>query len=208
MPFALPPCSRRSGAGLRTAPNEAKAAPGQPAPAPAPPKAPAPPARRVPNVAHAQAVLAQAELNLSYTKIYASVSGTVANRTVQVGDFVQPGQALFSAAPNQVYVIANFKETQLTHMRVGQKVDITVDALPNLKLHGYINSFQRGTGSYFALLPPENATGNFVKVVQRVPVKIILDGTDPQAHMLAPGMSVEATVITHKPPFWLTRFID
>ena len=160
------------------------------------------------NVAHAQAVLAQAELNLSYTKIYAPVSGTVANRTVQVGNFVQPGQTLFSAVPDQVYVIANFKETQLTDMRVGQKVDITVDAFPGLKLHGVVNSFQRGTGSYFALLPPENATGNFVKVVQRVPVKILLDGSDRQARMLAPGMSVEATVITHKPPFWLAPFVE
>ena len=160
------------------------------------------------NVAHAQAALAQAELNLSYTKIYAPVSGTVANRTVQVGNYVQPGQTLFSAVPDQVYVIANFKETQLSDMRVGQKVDITVDAFPGLKLYGTINSFQRGTGSYFALLPPENATGNFVKVVQRVPVKILLDGSDRQARMLAPGMSVEATVITHKPPFWLAPFVE
>jgi membrane fusion protein, multidrug efflux system len=160
------------------------------------------------NVAHAQAVLAKALLNLSYTKIYAPVSGTVANRTVQVGNYVEPGQALFSAVPNHVYIIANFKETQLTNMRVGQPVDIRVDAFPNLKLRGYVNSFQRGTGSYFALLPPENATGNFVKVVQRVPVKILLDGRDPDAHMIAPGMSVEATVITHAPPAWLAPFVD
>jgi membrane fusion protein (multidrug efflux system) len=160
------------------------------------------------NVAHAQAMLAQAELNLSYTKIYAPVSGTVANRTVQVGNYVQPGQTLFSVVPDQVYVIANFKETQLAHMRVGQKVDIAVDAFPDLKLHGHVDSFQRGTGSYFALLPPENATGNFVKVTQRVPVKILLDGTDPQARMLAPGMSVEATVTTHAPPFWLAPFVE
>src|SRR6202044_1096992 len=113
-----------------------------------------------------------------------------------------------SAVPNQVYVIANFKETQLTHMRVGQPVDITVDAFPDLKLRGYINSFQRGTGSYFALLPPENATGNFVKVVQRVPVKILVDGSDPHARMLAPGMSVEATVTTHAPPRWLAPFVE
>ncbi len=162
----------------------------------------------VANVAHAQAALAQAVLNLSYTKIYAPVSGTVANRSVQVGNYVQPGQTLFSAVPDQVYVIAIFKETQLAHMRVGQKVELRVDAFPNLKLHGVVNSFQRGTGSYFALLPPENATGNFVKVVQRVPVKILLDGTNRQARMLAPGMSVEATVITHKPPCWLAPFVE
>lgn len=144
------------------------------------------------SVAAAQAALAQAGLNLGYTKIFAPVSGTVANRTVQVGDYVQPGQALFSAVPNEVYVIANFKETQLAGMRAGQRVSIHVDAFPGITLHGHVDSFQRGTGAYFALLPPENATGNFVKIIQRVPVKILLDGTIPQG--LAPGMSVEASV--------------
>jgi membrane fusion protein, multidrug efflux system len=126
-------------------------------------------------IATQSAVLAQARLNLSYTKIYAEVSGTVANRTVQVGNYVQPGQLLFSAVPNRVYVIANFKEDQLTQMKVGQKVIVRVDAFPGRRLHAHIDSLQRGTGSYFALLPPENATGNFVKVVQRVPVKIVFD---------------------------------
>jgi membrane fusion protein, multidrug efflux system len=159
-------------------------------------------------VAHAVAILAQATLNLSYTKIYAPVSGTVTNRTVQVGNFVQPGQTLFSAVPNEVYVVANFKETQLTQMRAGQPVSISVDAFPGPTLRGHINSFQHGTGSYFALLPPENATGNFVKVVQRVPVKILLDNADPRTHLIAPGMSVEATVTIKAPPTWLRPYVE
>jgi membrane fusion protein (multidrug efflux system) len=153
------------------------------------------------------AALAQARLNLSYTKISAVADGTVANRTVQVGDFVQPGQTLFSAVPTETYIIANFKETQLARMRVGQSVSVRVDALSGEKLHGHIDSFQRGTGSNFALLPPENATGNFVKIVQRVPVKIILDGPAEALHMISPGMSVEATVTLASPPNWLTPFL-
>ena len=155
------------------------------------------------NAAQAQAALAQARLNLSYTKIYAPTSGTVASRSVQVGNFVQPGQTLFSAVPNEIYVIANFKETQLTRMQVGQPVAIDVDAFPNHTLHGHIDSFQRGTGSNFALLPPENATGNFVKIVQRVPVKILLTGADQDLRLLGPGMSVETTVTVRTPPRWL-----
>ena len=156
------------------------------------------------NAAQSQAALDQANLNLSYTKIYATSAGTVASRSVQVGNFVQPGQTLFSAVPNDVYVIANFKETQLTRMQAGQPVSIDVDAFPNHTLHGHIDSFQRGTGSNFALLPPENATGNFVKIVQRVPVKILLDHADQDPRLLGPGMSVEATVTVRTPPHWLT----
>jgi membrane fusion protein (multidrug efflux system) len=154
-----------------------------------------------------QAALAQARLNLSYTKISAVADGSVANRTVQVGDFVQPGQTLFSAVPNATYIIANFKETQLAHMRVGQPVSIRVDAFSGEHLHGHIDSFQRGTGSNFALLPPENATGNFVKVVQRVPVKIVLDGPAEALRMISPGMSVEPTVTLTPPPGWLAPFL-
>ena len=156
------------------------------------------------NAAQSQAALDQANLNPSYTKIYATSAGTVASRSVQVGNFVQPGQTLFSAVPNDVYVIANFKETQLTRMQAGQPVSIDVDAFPNHTLHGHIDSFQRGTGSNFALLPPENATGNFVKIVQRVPVKILLDHADQDPRLLGPGMSVEATVTVRTPPHWLT----
>jgi membrane fusion protein (multidrug efflux system) len=156
------------------------------------------------NVVRAQAALDQAKLNLSYTKIYATTAGTVARRNVQLGDFVQPGQTLFSAVPNQIYAIANFKETQLTHMRAGQPVTINVDAFPDHVLHGHVDSFQRGTGSNFALLPPENATGNFVKVVQRVPVKVLIDDSDGiPAGMIGPGMSVEATATIRTPPRWL-----
>ncbi|WP_158926689.1 HlyD family secretion protein [Acidisphaera sp. S103] len=159
------------------------------------------------NTTQAQAALAQAKLNLSYTKIYAPSAGTVASRSAQVGNFVQPGQTLFSAVPNEIFVIANFKETQLTRMRVGQPVSISVDAFPDRTLHGHIDSFQRGTGSNFALLPPENATGNFVKIVQRVPVKILLDGAEHDPGLLGPGMSVEATVTVRTPPIWLTWFL-
>jgi len=155
------------------------------------------------NVAQAQAALDQAKLNLSYTKIYATAAGTVASRSVQVGNFVQPGQTLFAAVPDEVYVIANFKETQLARMQVGQPVAIDVDAFRMHTLHGHIDSFQRGTGSNFALLPPENATGNFVKIVQRVPVKILLDDARQDPRLLGPGMSVEATVTVRKPPRWL-----
>jgi membrane fusion protein, multidrug efflux system len=153
------------------------------------------------------AALAQARLNLSYTKISAIADGTVANRTVQVGDFVQPGQTLLSAVPNQTYIIANFKETQLAHMRVGQSVSVRVDAFSGEALHGHVDSFQRGTGSNFALLPPENATGNFVKVVQRIPVKIVLDGPAEALRMISPGMSVEATVTLTPPRAWLAPFL-
>ncbi|WP_157817346.1 HlyD family secretion protein [Bradyrhizobium sp. SK17] len=155
------------------------------------------------NIARAQAALDQAKLNLSYTKIYAPTAGTVASRSVQVGDFVQPGQNLFFAVPKRIYIFANYKETQLTHMRVGQPVSISVDAFPNHTLHGHIESFQRGTGSNFALLPPENATGNFVKIVQRVPVKIVIDDFDNIPGRLGPGMSVETTVTIRPPPRWL-----
>ena len=154
-------------------------------------------------IARQQAALAQARLNLSYTKIDAPMDGTVANRTVQVGNFVQPGQTLFSAVPTEVYVVANFKETQLGHMRAGQPVRIRVDAFPDRRIGGHIDSFQRGTGSNFALLPPENATGNFVKVVQRVPVKIVLDNPAAALRGIAPGMSVEPTVTIARPPLWL-----
>jgi membrane fusion protein (multidrug efflux system) len=158
------------------------------------------------NVAVAEAGLAKAKLNLSYTRIYADISGTVANRTVQVGNFVQPGQTLLAAVPKDVYIIANYKETQLTHIKPGQPVSITVDAFPGLRLHGHVDSIQRGTGSNFALLPPENATGNFVKIVQRVPVKIVLDQTQQNKAFLAPGMSVETDVTIDRPPFGCHEF--
>jgi membrane fusion protein (multidrug efflux system) len=146
------------------------------------------------SVAQAQAALDQARLNLSYTKIAAAVSGTIANKTVEVGNYVQPGQTLFAIVPVAPYVIANFKETQLERIHSGQTVTVRVDAYPHLKLKGHVDSLQRGTGSVFALLPPENATGNFVKVVQRVPVKIVFDDPGEATKWISPGMSVETQV--------------
>lgn len=141
-------------------------------------------------IAQSRAQSAQAALNLSYTKIYAPFDGTVANRTVQTGNYVEPGQSLFAAVPNHLYVVANFKETQLRRVHSGTPVTVSVDALGGKKLHGVVDSVQQGTGSNFALLPPENATGNFVKVVQRVPVKILINENENTHEILAPGMSV------------------
>jgi len=146
------------------------------------------------DVARKMAAVDQARLNLSYTRITADFDGTVANRIVRAGAYVQPGQALLSEVPLRTYVIANYKETQVGRMRVGQAVTIRVDALSGLRLRGHIESFQRGTGSRFALLPPENATGNFVKVVQRIPVKIVFDEPPERLREIAPGMSVETDV--------------
>jgi membrane fusion protein (multidrug efflux system) len=146
------------------------------------------------SVAQAQAALEQAQLNLSYTRITAAQGGTIANKSVEEGNYVQPGQTLFSIVPIAPYVIANFKETQLERIRPGQTATVRVDAYPKLKLKGHVESLQRGTGSVFALLPPENATGNFVKVVQRVPVKIVFEDLGQAAKWISPGMSVEAQV--------------
>jgi membrane fusion protein, multidrug efflux system len=145
-------------------------------------------------VAQAQAQLDQAQLNLSYTKISAVEGGTIANKTVEEGNYVQPGQMLLSIVPWTVYVVANFKETQLARIRPGDPATVHVDAFPALRLKGHVDSLQRGTGSVFALLPPENATGNFVKVVQRVPVKILFDDPREALRWISPGMSVEVEV--------------
>lgn len=154
-------------------------------------------------VAQALATVDQAKLNLSYTKIYATESGSVASKSVEAGNYVQPGQLLLSVVPDKLYIIANYKETQLTLVRPGQAVSIRVDAFPQLRLRGHVDSIQRGTGSRFALLPPENATGNFVKVVQRVPVKIVFDDSDEALRYIAPGMSVETRVFIREQPAWL-----
>jgi membrane fusion protein, multidrug efflux system len=159
------------------------------------------------SIAARQAALDQARLNLSYTRIYATMDGTVANRSVQVGNYVQPGQSLFAAVPREVFIVANIKETQLGRIWPGQHAVIRVDALPGQLFQGRVDSVQRGTGSNFALLPPENATGNFVKVVQRVPVKIVLEGTPEQLKGLSPGMSVIAKVVVDTPPFGLKQLI-
>jgi membrane fusion protein (multidrug efflux system) len=155
----------------------------------------------------ALAALAQARLDLSYAQIYAASTGTVADRRVEVGDYVQPGQVLVSVVPDALYVTANYKESQLTDVKPGQPATIRVDAFPALRLTGHVDSIQRATGSQFALLPPENATGNFVKVVQRVPVKVLLDDPPSRLQGLAPGMSVETKIHISDPPSWLS-FLD
>ena len=150
--------------------------------------------------AHAQqarAVLSQAELNLQHATVKAPVKGVISRKTVEVGQNVQPGQPLMAIiALDEVWVTANFKETQLQHMRAGQRATLKVDAVDGREFNGHVESIAAATGARFSLLPPENATGNFVKVVQRVPVKIVLDpGQDPE-HVLRPGLSVEPTVYT------------
>jgi membrane fusion protein (multidrug efflux system) len=141
-------------------------------------------------IAQSQAAVHQAELNLSYTQVKAPVAGYVTHRTVETGAYVQTGQALMAIVPHDVWVVANFKETQLTHMRAGQPVTVSVDAYPQIQFKGHVDSVQSGTGPRFSLLPPENATGNYVKVVQRVPVKIVLDDQAASEYVLGPGMSV------------------
>lgn len=138
----------------------------------------------------AEAKLREAELNLSYTKILAPRDGRVTARTVQLGNYVQPGQILLTLVPPDLWVVANFKETQLSRMRAGQPVTLRVDAYPDRKFKGTVDSLQAGTGARFSLLPPENAVGNYVKVVQRVPVKITFYEPLPVDLDIAPGMSV------------------
>ena len=144
-------------------------------------------------IAQAQAAADQARLQLSYTKLYATETGRVTGKAVDEGQTVAVGQQLLLITYGQLWVTANFKETQLAHMRVGQPVLLAVDAYSGEQFRGLVESFQRGTGARFSLLPAENATGNYVKVVQRIPVKIVFDG-QPDLHLLAPGMSVTPEV--------------
>jgi membrane fusion protein (multidrug efflux system) len=142
----------------------------------------------------AQASLEQAKLNLGWTVIRAPHDGWIAQRNVEQGNYVNVGQNLFAIVQPEIWITANFKETQLAHMLAGQLVDITVDAYPQLHLKGHVDSIQLGSGGQFSAFPPENATGNFVKIVQRVPVKILIDGgLDPNLP-LPIGLSVEPTV--------------
>ena len=142
-------------------------------------------------VAEARATLREAELNLEYTTLMAPVSGRITRRTVEVGQTVQPGQLMLAVVDiGNVWVIANYKETQLTHVRPGQRASVSVDTHPGLVLRARVDSIQSGTGSRFTLLPPENASGNFVKVVQRIPVKLVLEPGQNGHALLVPGMSV------------------
>lgn len=146
----------------------------------------------------ARALLDKALLDLSYTQLKASVDGRVTKKAVEPGDYVQVGQAVMNLVRDDLWVVANFKETQLKGMKPGQKVDITVDAYPDRNFQGHVDSLQAGTGAVFSLLPPQNASGNYVKVVQRVPVKIVFDLKPNQEDLhLAPGMSVVPRVRVH-----------
>jgi membrane fusion protein (multidrug efflux system) len=145
-------------------------------------------------VRQAEANVESAALQLSYCTIVAPVSGWIGHRSVDVGNYVTPGQPMFAIVQDAIWVTANFKETQLAAVRPGQPVDITVDAVPGPVFHGHVDSFQPGTGSEFSVLPAENATGNYVKIVQRLPVKIAFDDDRLKHYRLAPGMSVEPQV--------------
>jgi membrane fusion protein, multidrug efflux system len=154
--------------------------------------------------AQADAALARvnnAELQLSYCTVVAPVSGRIAQKTVQTGNRISVGQALMAVAEDNVWIIANFKETQLERIRVGQPVDIKIDALPHYRFKGRVDSLQPGTGSNYALLPPDNATGNFIKIVQRVPVKILFDPESIKAvrDKIVPGLSAEPGIAVTEP---------
>ena len=146
-------------------------------------------------IQQADANVAAAELQLSYCTIKAPVSGHIGHRTVDVGNYVNPGQPMFAIVQDNMWVTANFKETQLAAMHPGQPVDIVVDSVPSVTFHGHVDSFQPGSGSEFSVLPAENATGNYVKIVQRVPVKIVFNDDRVKNFRMAPGFSVEPTVL-------------
>ena len=141
------------------------------------------------NIEKLEAQLSQAKLNLSYTKIYAPQDGNISSRNVEEGNYVQIGQALTAIVSPNIWIIANFKETQLTNMKAGQEVSIKIDTYPNKKFKGKVDSIQKASGAKASLFPPENAVGSYVKVVQRIPVKIVFD-EDFSEYTIAPGMSV------------------
>jgi membrane fusion protein, multidrug efflux system len=148
-------------------------------------------------VKQAEANVRQAQLHLEYTTVKAPIRGIVSKKSVEPGQVVQPGQPLMTVIPlDRIWITANFKETQLAEMRPGQRVTVDVDAYGGREFTGKVDSIAAATGSRFSLLPPDNATGNFVKVVQRIPVKIVLDEGQDKNHVLRPGMSVTSTVFT------------
>jgi membrane fusion protein (multidrug efflux system) len=151
--------------------------------------------RAVADIAAQKATLELARINLGWTRIVAPQGGVVAQRQIKPGQYAPAGGQITSLTPlPHVWVVANFRETQLTHMRVGQRAEIRVDTFPGRVLRGHVQSFSPGSGAVFALLPPDNATGNFTKVVQRVPVKILIDDADGLGALLRPGLSVVARV--------------
>ncbi len=150
-------------------------------------------------IAQRAAQLKEAELNLSYTKVYAPADGYVTKKSVEVGNNVQAGQPLMAVvALDDAWATANYKERQLTHVRPGQAVEFEVDTYPGRTFRGSVESIMAGTGAAFSLLPPENATGNYVKVVQRIPVKIVIDKASDPEHLLRVGMSVVPTILTER----------
>jgi len=146
------------------------------------------------DLATAEAALHNAELQLSYTTIVAPADGVVGKKTVETGMRIQPGQALMAVVERNVWVLGNFKETQIARMRVGQHVDVKIDSIPDHKFSAHIDSLQPGTGAVFSLLPPDNATGNFTKIVQRVPVKIAFDDVGKYRSRVVPGLSCEPKI--------------
>jgi membrane fusion protein (multidrug efflux system) len=151
-------------------------------------------------VAQATAALEGAKLQLSYTVITSPVNGRIGRKSVEIGQRLQVGQALLAVVEDSIWIVANFKETQLEKMRVKQPVEVTIDSFPNHKFRGHVDSLAPGSGNEFALLPPDNATGNFTKIVQRLPVKIVLDSDSVHGYenLLSPGMSAVVTVSTHQ----------
>jgi membrane fusion protein (multidrug efflux system) len=148
-------------------------------------------------IARKKAELEESRLNLSYTRIYAPADGYITRKSVELGNNIQTGQPLMAlVALHEAWITANYKERQLTHVVPGQKVEFTVDAFPGRKFTGVVDSIMAGTGAAFSLLPPENATGNYVKVVQRIPVKILVNNESDPQHLLRVGMSVVPTILT------------
>ncbi len=149
------------------------------------------------DVSRTKSQLEQAMLNLSYCKIIAPIDGRIGRRSVEVGQRVEPGQALMSVVQPDMWITANYKETQLGQMKIGQPVEVTIDSFPGKKFKGRVDSFSPASGAKFSMLPPDNATGNFTKVVQRVPVKITFkrESLGDFANRLAPGMSCETSVL-------------
>src|SRR6185437_7161066 len=148
-----------------------------------------------------QAALDLAKINLGYTRISAPIAGEVGERGVRAGQYVHAGSQVISVVPlDNVWVIANYKETQLTHVAIGQRVEIRVDTFPGVVVGGMVASIAPASGSQFSLLTPDNATGNFTKVVQRLPVKLRINADNPLKGLLRPGMSVTATILTDTTP--------
>ena len=150
-------------------------------------------------VAQKKAQFDEAELKLSYTRIFAPADGYITRKSVETGNYIQPGQPLMALVQlADSWVTANYKESQLSHVKPGQKVEFSVDAYPNRIFRGTVDSIMAGTGAAFSLLPPENATGNYVKVVQRIPIKIAIDKSSDPGHLLRIGMSVVPTIIVDR----------